>query len=65
MARLAEMIVTCEQVKTKVEELIGIVDRTKPVKTTSSLEDLFAYLRTKIVYTLFDLEATRRESNGK
>ncbi len=53
---------TNEQIESEIEDLIELFDNPLPKgKKYKSKEEMFHYLRVKIKYTLFDLEATRRE----
>lgn len=53
-------------VKFKVEELISLLDGDKRrFKKTETPKELFALLKTMMLYTMLDLEATRRELRGK
>jgi len=53
-------------VKFQVEELIILLDGNKcRFKKSETVKELFTLLRTIIKYTMFDLEATRRELRGK
>ncbi len=53
------------EVRYEVTELIGLLDPTFLITKRQSLKGLFQLLRTMIVYSRFDLEATRRELKGK
>jgi len=54
-----------KEVWKEVSELINKLDPIPLSASHGSLKELLAFLRVKIVYTVFDLEATRRELRGR
>ena len=57
---------TSEKIKSEVVGLIELFDGPAPIGAGyKDLDEMLQYLRVKIKYVLFDVEATRRESRTK
>ncbi len=57
---------TDKKIKSEVVGLIELFDGPAPIGVGyKDLDEMLQYLRVKIKYALFDIEATRRESRAK